>query len=644
MIQLIRRFLDSKFGLVAALTFLGLIALAFAGVDISSSGLFGGVAGGDRVATIGGDKISTSDLSRASSATVEQMRRDQPTLTMDVFLRDGGVEQVLDQLIDRHAITEFGEMLGLRTGKRLVDSEIASTPSFRGPDGKFDSTIFKQAIQQSGLNEKYIRQDIAQGLMARQVLAPAIYGVALPDGLVKRYATLLRETRNGQIALLPSAAFIPAQKPTSAQIETYYDAHKSDYIRPERRVIRYAAFDAEALGELRAPSNAEIEARYKRDAAIYAASESRRLTQLIVPTEAAAKAILDETSKGTSLAAAAKSKGLETTEIGPISKDSLLAQSSRQVADAAFTAKKGTVAGPARSSLGWHILRVEAITGTPAKTLDQVREDISREIAAEQRRSAILDLAARLQDEFDEGSSLADAAREVGAEVKETRPLTADGIVYGTPGEKAPDVLAKAISTAFAMEEGEPQLAEIDPGKTFLIFDVKEITPSAAAPLSEIKETVAAAWKRSQGLANAKQAADRVMEKVRKGTGMTEALAEEKKPFPRPDSISMNREQLTQFKGRVPSPLALMFSMAEGTTKQLEAPRELGWFIVKLDKIEPGKIEKDDPIIESTARELALLAGREYGDELRKALRDKVGVQRNEAAIKAVRTQLGGGN
>lgn len=644
MIQLIRKFLDSKIGVIAALIFLGLVALAFAGIDVSNSGMFGGVAGGDRAATVGKDKISTAELSKAASRTVEQVRQEQPTMTMQVFLNQNGLDQVLDDLIDRYAVSAYGKQLGLRAGDRLVDSEIAKAAAFRGPDGNFDKDIYQQVLRQQGLSDKLVRNDIAQGMLAQQVVTPVIYGAVMPSGLVERYASLLRENRTGTIAVIPSAAYAPSADPTDAQIKTYYDAHKADYIRPERRIVRYAVFGAEALGGLRAPTEAEIAARFKRDAAKYAANEKRRLTQLVLPTEAAAKAILAETAKGTSLAAAAREKGLATTTLGPIGKDELTAQSSREVADAAFAAAKGAVTQPVRSNLGWHLIRIDAVEGTPAKTLDQVRGAISADLAAEQRRSAVMDLASRLQDEFDQGGSLSEAAKEVKAKVEETRPLTADGLVYGTPGEKAPAVLAKVISTAFSMQEDEPQLAEVDPGKTFLIFDVKEITPSAAAPLAEIKDTLAAAWKRDQGLGKAKEAADRVVAAIRKGTPVAKAMTAEKKPFPAPDHITMNRQQLAQMSGRVPTPLALMFSMAEGTVKRLEAPREMGWFIVQLDKIEPGKVAKDDPILAGASRQLGSLTEREYDEQFRKAVRAEVGVTRNEPAINAVRKQLGGGN
>ena len=644
MIQFIRKFLDSKIGIIVAFVFLGLIAVAFAGMDVSNSGLFGGGSSGDRAATVGKEKVTTADLTRSANRAVDQMRQQQPTITMQAFLAENGLEQVLDDLIDRYAISGFGETLGLRAGNRLVDSEIANAPMFRGPDGKFDRQIYLQVISQQGLSDQLVRDDLAQGLLAQQVMAPVAFGAAMPNDLALRYAALLKETRKATIAVLPSEAYAPTGNPSDAQLKTYYDKHKNEYIRPERRVIRYAVFGAEALGNPRAPTEAEIAARFKRDSARYAASEKRRLTQVILPTEAAAKAIAAETAKGTSLAAAASGKGLAATTLGPIDKAALASQSSKDVAEVAFRAAKGTTTAAVRSGLGWHLIRIDSIEGTPARTLDQVRGEITVALAAEQHRTAVMDLASRLQDEFDNGSSLADAAKTVNAQVVETPALTADGRVYGSANETAPAIVAKALSTAFSMEEGEPQLTEVDPGKTFLIFDVKATTPSAAAPMNEIKPALIAGWKREQGLALAKAAADRVLAAIRKGTPVATALASEKKSFPAPDNVTMNREQLAQLGGRVPGALVLMFSMAEGTTKRLEAPQKMGWFIVQLHDIEPGKVAKDDPLLASASRELGNLSGREYEAQFRRAVRAEVGVKRNEAAIKAVRAQLNGDN
>ena len=97
--------------------------------------------------------------------------------------------------------------------------------------------------------------------------------------------------------------------------------------------------------------------------------------------------------------------------------------------------------------------------------------------------------------------------------------------------------------------------------------------------------------------------------------------------------------------GRVIPPLALLFSMAERTTKKLEAPNNGGWFVVRLDDIEPGRLAANDPLVAALQREMGVVTGREYAEQFRRALRKEVGVERNPAALRVVRERLvGGGN
>ena len=250
MLQTFRSFFKSKVGIVLTLAFLAIIAVAFASADVANTGTFGGVTGGDRVAIVGDAKISTSELTTNMNNALSQVRQNDPTMTMPVFLARGGLEEVLSQMLSRTAIAEFGNKIGLRAGKRLVDSEIRQFDAFRGASGKFDDAAFRAALRQRGLTESAVREDLAMGLMARQIVTPISLAGRMPKSLALRYSALLREERSGAIGLLPSAAFAPKGEPIAAQLQAYYTANRTDYIRPERRVIRYSVFGDAALGQL----------------------------------------------------------------------------------------------------------------------------------------------------------------------------------------------------------------------------------------------------------------------------------------------------------------------------------------------------------------------------------------------------------
>ena len=644
MLDFFRTFMKSKFGVGLTLGFLVLLALAFASGDILS---FGKVtaSSGSTVASAGKRTITANSLDFFARKALEQAREQDPRQSMQTMIATGGLDQVLDSLLDSAAISDFGRRVGIVAGGRLIGSELAKVPAFRGNTGNFDENAYRAAIGQRGFTDQVYRQLIEDQLVAEQIEIPAQFGARAPGEMVNRYATMATETREGAIALLPSAAFAPKALPTDAELTAFYNAHRAAYVRPERRVIRYIVFDDSVIKTAIAPTDAEIAAKYNADKAKYAPSETRKLTQLVVPSQAAAQAIVGDLAKGASLETAAKAKKLATAAIGPITRDAYGAQSSSAVADAAFTGTQGKVLAPVKGGLGWYVIRVDAVQRNPGKTLDQARAEISADLATAKKRTALTDFSEKVENEFDEGGALSDVAKELGLEIKQTEQLTSDGKVYGKPEQSAPPELARVVQTAFMMEqEGQPQLAEVVAGKTFVAFDVTNLQQSAPAPLAEIRQQVAADFQLDKGAKAAQQAADKVLAAARKGTDLAAAMATLGVALPPVDRIAMKRPDLQRFGQAVPPPLALMFGMAQGSAKLLPGPNNRGWYVVVLKTITPGTVDPQNPMLLQARAQLGALAGREYAEQLRLAIRAEVGAKSDTAAVKALAKSLTGGN
>lgn len=648
MIQIFRNIIFSKIGGGVTIAFLVLIALAFAAGDVLNFGHTGPIQSSDEVAKVGSRTVTAAEYEKAITNALEGEKAKNPQLLMKDFVALGGADAVLREYLDQIAIVEFGKKNGIIAGDRLIDSELAKIPELRGLDGKFDQAHYQQLLQQRGVTDKQVREGFESNLIVRQALVPAQYGASFPLFGLMRYASLLREQRKGSIALLPAAVFAPKAPPSDAEITAYYNKTRNNYLVPERRVIRYATFDAGAIKAPAPPSDAEIAAYYSANKTRYAASDTRRIVQLVVPTEPAARAVLAETAKGVSLEQAAKAKGLSTTSLA-VAKAALVTQTSQAVADAAYGAKAGTVVGPARSGLGWHLLRVDAIDTKPERTLDQARGEIATLLTEQKRRAALSDFSARIEEEFDSGSALSDVAKELNLTPTLTEPVLANGQVFGKQGQTVPADLTRIVQAAFAMDrENKPQLAELEAGKKFVVFDVTKITPAAPAPLSDpkVKEAVTQEFQLEKGQVTAKAAAQRALAAARKSGDLAAAVAQLGVPgVPPTDQVDMNRQELAAKPGQqVPPPLALLFSMAQGTVKLYPAPRNRGWYLIAVKQITPGTLAgANDPALLSTREQLNGV-GREYGDLLSRAISAELGVTRKDSAIKAAQRQVTGGN
>ncbi|MEE4207073.1 MAG: peptidyl-prolyl cis-trans isomerase [Erythrobacter sp.] len=642
MISSIRRFFQSKFGLPIFIGFLVLVALAFAAADITGS-TFGGVAGGDRVAVVGDERIPASELESTAQSALEQVRREDPTISMPEFIEQGLLEEVLRQLLDRYAVGNFAEDIGLRAGRNLINSEILQIQAFRNLAGEFDEQVYQQALRAQGISDEMLRGDLRDGLLEQVLFRPALAAPQLSERAARQYASLVLERRSGAIALIPSALYAPEGEPEAGELEAFYEENRAQFRRPERRVIRFATFGADSVLADVEPSEADILARYEANKDTYAARERRAISSFVVPTEEAAKSLAQRIRGGLSLEAAARQAGFQVSESDLRDRETMANATSFALAQAVFAAEEGAIAEPARGTLGWYVARVDEVEQVPARSLAEVTGEIAQAILQEQRAAALVDLSSRIEDELYDGTALTEVAEAFDLEVRTSRPLLANGTVFGEPGADVPREVRQVLEPAFEMAESEPQLAQLDMGQRFIIFDVSEVIPSAAPPLAEIREEVIAAWRRAEGSEKAREAARRVLEKTRKGTDFADALRAEEEPRFQIQPINLSRRELLAQRGRdIAPPLVLLFSMAEGSTKLLEAPQNIGWYLVDLEEVETDDIAADDPVIAQTRQQFAPTLADEYRRQLTRAIREEVGVERNDDAIEAVRRRLAG--
>jgi peptidyl-prolyl cis-trans isomerase D len=640
MISFFRRALSSW--MVLGLMGLALVAIVITGVGTPGSLGDAGTSNGERLANVGSQAVGAQDVTQRLQIQLDNMRQEQPGVDMASLLRDGAFEQVLDGLISVRAVQAFGEDQGMFVSKRLIDGEIASIAAFKGATGQFDRARFENMLDQRNITETQVRDDIARDILARMITGPAGAAARVPVGLVAPFASLMLEGRQGSIAIVPSTAMGPGTQPSPQDINAYYTRNTQRYTVPELRVIRYAIFDRSRFEGKVAPTEAEIAAYYQKNAAKYGATESRGMTQVIVQSEASANAIAAKIKSGTEMSTAAKAAGVEALTLAPQDKKAYAGLSSASVADAAFKAPKGSLAGPVKSGLGWHIVRIDSVTVAAGQSLASARAAIAAELGTTKVSDTLSNFVAELDDAVAEGQTFDEVAKAKGLTVITTPAITASGIAPENPAFKAGPEFGPILKDVFQAEPDDDAVVLTVAPERFAFVDLDRVIASAPRPLAQIAPQVTRDFVMDRASREARKIADSIAAKSAGNAPLAAAVSGAGKGLAAPRPVAAKRIELVQGGERVPPPLALMFSMTAGTTKVLEAPDKQGWYVVKLDRIEPGKPESRPDLIAATQKELGQAVGQEYAQQFTNAIKAALKVTRNTEAAARLKRSLSG--
>ncbi|MDV3456632.1 SurA N-terminal domain-containing protein [Sphingomonas sp. HF-S4] len=641
MLNSFRRFTKSRFGLIAVFVFLAVIALAFAAGDITGVRSNGGTGGGNVVAKVGDRKITDAELRERIDIFLRNLQRGGQNVTMAQFLAQGGLELALDEMINGASMVEFGKQSGMQVSKKLVDGEIASNPAFFGLDGKFSQKQFEELLGQNRISPVTFRNQMTDDRYRSWFVNRATIGNQIPEGVVLPYASLLLERRAGVVGLVSTIAMDPGADPDDKTLTAWYNGKRARYTVPERRILRYAVVNPDSLKDRTAATEAEIADAYKKAGNRFAATEKRSVRQLVTLDQATANRIANEVKGGKTLAAAASAAGLEPTSFEGVEKAALAKQTAPAVADAAFAAAQGAVAGPIRSQLGWHILQVEKVEAVAAKTLDQARTELAGEIGARKLAEALAALRQSLEDGVGDGKTFDEAVADAKLTATRSPALTAAGTNPDDPNYKPDATIAPVMRAGFTFEQAgdEPQVVALGADGTFALVGLERVVPAAPRPLAQIRDRVVKDYLVEQALTKARAVATGMIAKLEKGVPMQQALAEAgvtKGPPPKP--FDFKRSEIL---GPNMAPyLQMAFQMAPKKAKLVEGSNREGYYVVYLDKVEEHSAANDPAALQRVRGDIAPQVGPEYARQFIASMRNHLKVTRNEKAIAALKAEL----
>jgi peptidyl-prolyl cis-trans isomerase D len=639
MLSFFRRVTKSKVGTWIMAGILIAILAGFAISDISNfgSGNIGFGLGNSTLARVGDQEVSDREMSQAMERRLTEVRQQRPTA--DYATIAGDFDALLKSLIDQRTLIAFANKYDFHLSKRLIDAEIAQIPATKGLDGKFSQQAYQGFLAQQRLTDAQVREIISGGILERSLLVPVSTNPRVSVGMATPYASMLLESREGEGAVIPIAAFRAGLNPTDADLQRYYGANRARYMIPEQRVLRIARIGPAQVASLTA-SDQDIAAYYNANKATYAPRDLRTLSQAVVPDQATANAIVAKGRAGTALAAAAGANGA-VTSLPDQARDAYAEVAGDTVAAAVFAAPSGAIVGPLQSDFGWVVVKVEAVKSQGGKSLDQARGEIAAKLTADRRKQAIEDIVDKVQNAVDDGGNFAEAAAQSKLAVTPSPLITANGTSRSDPAYKSPPELAPAIKTGFEIAPNDPpEVVTLPNNQGYALVSPGQVAASAPAPLASIRGRVATDWIDTQAAQRAQAAGTAIVAKTARGVSLSDAVKQAGVPLPPVAPLAARRIQIATAQGPVPPPIKLLFTLALGKSRMIADPQANAFFIVKVNKIVPGNAMFQPSLIGQMQNELRDPLSNDYAEEFVAALRDLMKVRRNEAAIQTLKARL----
>jgi len=643
MLSFFRRISNSKIGTWVVFA-IGLAILAgFALADLSNfgTGQIGSMGmGSSTLAKVGDQQVDDRDMSDAMQRRLQQVRQQKSDADYSTIL--GDFNDVLEALIDQSSLLAFADKYHFPLSKRLIDAEIAQIPGTKGLNGQFSDQAYQSFLAQQHLTDAGVRQIIAGSLLQRLLVTPVVANARVSVGMAQPFASMLLEAREGEAAVVPADAFKAGLKPTDAQVQQFYAGNRARYMIPEQRVLRIARIGPDQVANVTA-SDQEIAKYYNDNKATYAPSETRSLSQVVVPDQATANGIAQRAKGGVALADAAKPAGSNAavTTLKDQSQQAYSGVAGSNAANAVFAAPDGAVVGPIHTDFGWAVVKVESVKKGGGKTLDQARAEIAAKLNSGKRKGAIEDLVAKVQDSLDNGSNFTESVSAAKLPVTTTPLITATGASRADASFKLPPELAPVLKSGFDMAPSdEPEIVPLQGDAGYAVVSPAQVVPSAAAPLASIRDQVASDWVNDQALRRARAAATQIAAKASGNVSLAEAIKSAGAAIPAPRPIAARRIQISNTQGAALSALRLLFTTAAGKSQMAPNPQGGGFIVVKTSKIAPGNAMSSPGLIGQVQSELNRASTEDYADEFLADLKRNMKVKRNESAIQAFKARL----
>jgi peptidyl-prolyl cis-trans isomerase D len=462
-----------------------------------------GEGGNNKVAEVDGRGITQMEWDAAHQRNIERLRQQMPNVDMKLLDNPTVRQETLDGIVRERVLLAAAEHMHLGVGDERLQRVFATDPQFaalRNPDG----SVNRELLTAQGMSSEMFAQSLRQDLAMRQVLQ-GIGGTAVaPKAVVDPALDALLQRRQVQFQRFDTQAYRAKVKPGDADIEAYYKANEALFRAPEQARIEYVVLDLQALQKGLTVPEEELKRYYTENAARYTAAEERRASHILIKADkdmaaadrqkarAKADALLDQLRKSPGQFAELAKKNSD--DPGSAERGGDLDYFGRGAMvkpfeDAVFAMKPGEIGNVVESDFGYHIIHLTGQRGGEKKAFEAARAEIEVEVAKQLAQRRYAEVAEQFTNTVYEQS---DSLQPVIDKLKlEKRSATVQRTP--APGAAGPLASAKLLESVFGNDavrnKRNTDAVEVGPSQ-LAAARIVEHMPARTLPLTEVKEQV----------------------------------------------------------------------------------------------------------------------------------------------------------
>ena len=491
------------FGVIIGGAILAMVVTLVPGIfdngQAANSTVYATVRGTSLLGRMTGDNTSITNAAVETTARAQLRQNQLPDYYLPLVLQRAGQQQV-----ERAVLVREADRLGLQVSNEDLRRELQSGPmsQYLFPGGNFIGTEkYEDFVQQYfGISVVQFETEVKQDLELQRLEALVTGGVSVSEATAREAYLKQGEKVKFDYAVLSLPDVKKTINPSDSELQQFFAGNAARYATavPETRKMQFFAVDASNLpGGPPKVNDADVQAYYNAHQADFKVPEEVKTRHILITvpkgadakTDAAAKSraagLLTQIKGGANFADLAKANSDDPGSKAQGGDLPLIPTSSLDpaYAKAAMALSPGQTSDVVRSQFGYHIIQTEQKQEAHAKSLAEVKDEISGQLSAQKFSAAQAAFATQLADEAKKNGMEA-AAKAHNLPLTTTDYVGKDGTIPSLPDSAA------LLTSAFGVAKGSaPQSASTGEGSA--IFQVVDVKAAHAPAFADWKSHVA---------------------------------------------------------------------------------------------------------------------------------------------------------